>query len=647
MRILFLFSLLCLTISIVNAQNLVVGFTDPNEVMSLTSGTYNYDTLYILNNGELNLSNQVNFTVNDMVAVVGTGRLNVNHSVFTANQLFYMQDSAIANFSDTVNLPCSFFLAGQSLVQMDSAVVNIPMTYKGQYSWAAGGHAGFFLNRSQYYLGAGALGGNFVDSSFFHQYNTDYFSTLLPMTMGVAGNSSLVVDSCSGGMEFVISQGANINIHASDFFVIWFTFADGDTANYSYPPANSTVPNASNVTGDYYFADSLSGVSGVDFSVHIANADAVFWGIISKKNSSVVVNNSILIACGFYFDGTSVNTANGFFDSQNYTTYQAPFSDRQFQVNNTTVEAWNFYPTDSSEIVIDSCIYGESLGFGNGITKVINSTCDGTGGYFGGTNDSRTFVYNSQIIRTGGSAQIINFQNDAKAWLYRSVISGASVVNNNSEMFYANCQYDSIPVVNDNGYFAEAWLDSLNGGFVDSAINITGRIFDINGPLNLSEITRYTIQYSLPDTSNMIPIKDTSAASFNLINQSLANWNTQGVSVGNYLVWLTLFVDGNSAISCNRNIYLDHYTGLPKNDLANRILIYPNPAHDYIGVTDDNLLIVNGKIDILDITGKIVKQSKFLNSESIIKIEDLEPGIYFVKIFTRKGDLFVKKLIIE
>ncbi|GAB4290485.1 MAG: hypothetical protein Kow0068_15920 [Marinilabiliales bacterium] len=630
MKKLSLFILFCISITIANTQNLVVGFTDPNEVLTLTSGIYNYDTLYILNNGKLNISNHVYFSVNKMIAIIGNGQLNVSQSAFTANNLIYMNDSAIANFTDTVNLTCSFFLTGNSLVKMDSAVINIPMTYKGQYSWAASENAGFFLNQSKCHLGAGALGGNFVDSSFFHQYNTDYYSTILSMTMGIAGSSSLIVDSCSGGMEYVISQSANVNIHASDFFVIWFTFADGDTADYSYPPPNSNVPNASNIINDYYFADSLSGVSGIDFTVHIANADIVFWGIISKKNSSITVNNSTLIACGFYFDGSSINTANVFFNSQYYTTYQAPFSDRQFQLNNTTVEAWNFYPVDSSEIVIDNCVYGESLGFGNSTTKVNNSTCDGTGGYFGGTNDSRTFVYNSQIIRTSGTQQIINFQDDAKAWFYNSTISGTSVVNNNSEMFYANCEYDNIPVVNDNGYFAEAWLDSLIDGFVDSTIDIKGKIFDINGPLNNSKITRYTIQYSLPDTSNMILIKDTSATSFNMINQSLANWNTQGITAGNYLLWLTIFVNGTPVVCCNRSIYLDHFTGFTGNNLANHVLIYPNPAHK--SLTIENSYIIDN-IEIIDLTGKIIKQfkSEISNTKFTIHIKNLKSSIYQIK----------------
>ena len=617
----------------VKSQNLVVGFSNPNEIISLTSGTYNYDTLYILNNGELNLSGQVNFSVNNIIAIINSGRLNVKGGYFTANNLIYMQDSAVINITDTVNLQCSLFLTGNSFVKIDSAVVNIPMTYKGQYSWAANQKAGISVDYSQCNLGTGALGGNFTDSSFFYQHKTNYLSSILPMTMGITGNTSLTVDSCSGGMELVISQEANVDINKSDFFVIWFTFDDGDTVDYSYPSANSVIPNASNIIGDYYFSDSLQGVSGIDFSVHISNSDIIFWGIISRQNSVVTINNSVLIACGFYFSDTTINTANGFIDSQNYTSYQAPFSDRYFRVNNTTVEAWNFYPVDSSQIIIDSCIYGESLGFNNSITIVKNSTCDGSGGYFGGTNNSKTVVYNSQIIRTSGSQQIINFQEYAKAWFFNSTILGTSVINDNSQMFFANCKYDSIPVVNNNAYFAEAWLDSLNNCYTDSIINITGRINGINGSLNSSKITRYIIRYSLPDTSNFVLLKDTLSTNFNIINQILAKWNTTGVSTGNYLIWLTLFVDGDSAISCNRNVFLDNYSNLSNRIYTNKITVYPNPTNGNFTIN-----LANNPsevfINITNISGQIIKSEHFYNQNKINIDFDEKAGIYFLEIIT-------------
>lgn len=621
------------------AQNLVIGYTNPDEIVTLTSGSYVYDTLYILNNGLLNLSGQVDFTVNKLVGVIGNGKINVADGGFTSKGIFYMGDSAVANFSGDVTMECSIFLIGNSVVRFDSATVNIPMTYKGQYSWAAAEGAGIILDYSQCNLGAGALGGNFVDSSYFHQHNTSYISDILPMTIGIAGNSSLIVDSCSGGMEYVISGGANVGINYSDFIVVWYTFEEGDTAIYSYPQANSSVPGASDISGDYYFSDSLNGISGVDFSVHIAYANNIFWGIISKEGSSVTVNNSTMIACGFYFEGDSYNEADGFVNLQNYISFQSPFTDRLFQVNNSTVMAWNFYNDDSAVVVIDSCVFGEYVGFGSSVTKVKNSTCDGSGGYFGGTNNSKTYVYDSYITRTSGTQQIINFQDNARAWFYNTIVSGTSVVNDNSEMYFANCQYDNTPIVNANGFFAELWLDSIDNAYIDSSIEITGSIWGINGPINSSKINRYTVEYTLPDSSNPVLIKDTTATSFNILDQALSKWNTHGLAVGYYLIWLTIYVDGYPAISGNRLVYLSENQPVGENAFSGKVSIYPNPTGKFLRIKGDDIQ----QVKIYDVKG-----NEMLNAENadFINLESLQAGVYVVKVIA-SGRIYWDKIVVS
>ncbi len=74
---------------------------------------------------------------------------------------------------------------------------------------------------------------------------------------------------------------------------------------------------------------------------------------------------------------------------------------------------------------------------------------------------------------------------------------------------------------------------------------------------------------------------------------------------------------------------------------SNSLSIYPNPAKNKVQLTVDNEQL-GENIQILDITGKRVKQIKIQNTRLKIQIEDLKSGIYFVKI---KG--LTKKLIIE
>ena len=69
------------------------------------------------------------------------------------------------------------------------------------------------------------------------------------------------------------------------------------------------------------------------------------------------------------------------------------------------------------------------------------------------------------------------------------------------------------------------------------------------------------------------------------------------------------------------------------NPQQSEIQIYPNPAQNQI--TINNGLLVIGRIQILDITGKIVKQVISNNTKQTIDISELNKGIYFVKVGER------------
>ena len=62
----------------------------------------------------------------------------------------------------------------------------------------------------------------------------------------------------------------------------------------------------------------------------------------------------------------------------------------------------------------------------------------------------------------------------------------------------------------------------------------------------------------------------------------------------------------------------------------NTFTIYPNPASNYIMVESESIKIEG--VQIIDITGKLVKQFDIQNYKSKIQISDLQKGIYFVKV---------------
>jgi len=68
-----------------------------------------------------------------------------------------------------------------------------------------------------------------------------------------------------------------------------------------------------------------------------------------------------------------------------------------------------------------------------------------------------------------------------------------------------------------------------------------------------------------------------------------------------------------------------------------KVIIYPNPAKDYLNIKSENEIT---ELSIIDITGKIVYLQK--NISSSINIEKLQRGLYIIKLATINGTESIK-----
>jgi hypothetical protein len=133
------------------------------------------------------------------------------------------------------------------------------------------------------------------------------------------------------------------------------------------------------------------------------------------------------------------------------------------------------------------------------------------------------------------------------------------------------------------------------------------------------------------------------------------DWRTDTVDLAPYLGQPHLmvkfrFLSGNSQHPGN-NIYVDDINiiaaPLAVNALnpGNAMHVYPNPAKDnFIIQLNENLS--NAELEIFNIMGEAVLQSKINQRLTTISTKDLAPGIYFVKVGDGKN-AFIQKLVIE
>jgi hypothetical protein len=72
------------------------------------------------------------------------------------------------------------------------------------------------------------------------------------------------------------------------------------------------------------------------------------------------------------------------------------------------------------------------------------------------------------------------------------------------------------------------------------------------------------------------------------------------------------------------------------------IAIFPNPAKEFISI---NHLNENSLITITDLSGRVVKQTRSLNTNQIISTSDLNDGVYMIAVQNNQQHVITKLII--
>lgn len=201
------------------------------------------------------------------------------------------------------------------------------------------------------------------------------------------------------------------------------------------------------------------------------------------------------------------------------------------------------------------------------------------GNYFGGSNSLRIDSDNKKWMSAGYGIKSF----DGINWAYFDYFGA-----NNSCLL--DCQTTSLAIDVNSNIWLGTQQECSNGGL-----------------LNFSECNSYLVSNSdLPSNSVL---------SLNIDDNGI-KW----IGTSNGLAKLD-----NQSLSINENSFVDI-----------NILFYPNPINNYLNVKIENKLI-DSKYSIFEINGKTIKKGNLKNNLNTINLEQLNKGVYFLKI--EKEDL--------
>lgn len=487
------------------AAQWIIGRDDPNQIVDITAPMRYDGDILIVNNGQL-VVRGTDFTLNGDLQIFGNGRAQfIDASVIIVQDYSYEHEAVVVQ---------------NGLLFLE----NVKFHSSGQ-SWSVG-----LAGQASYHLSRSTVTDGFITTAAFE-------------------SASIHVDHTKTAGEFLCFGDNPASFSNSDLVLFWLVLPDSSIVD-------STLPQDSLLVG-WSFPD--EGAQGIPYSATIDSCTSVQWGLISRTGSSAVFRDTHFRVIGLYFESPDSLAVNGLTNGSSYNDDKAPAGDRNLRLINSSVDTWNFYTALSANLSLENCIFGEALAMDSSKVTIINSVCDGSGGYIGAMNKSFLIVFGSLI-----KSQVTSRQSAVLVGASSSFTGAELDADEESIMFLANTTYAVPPQAHQAASIFEAQLGPVDG-VVDSDIPLIGTARLVAGPDSPLEFRGYRVDYRRQN-GVWRPVQDRRAAP--VFNDLLATWRTFGLQPGPFDFRLSLFHNFGDSIS------LDSYGYLSLNTLVNE---HPSP----------------------------------------------------------------------
>jgi len=111
------------------------------------------------------------------------------------------------------------------------------------------------------------------------------------------------------------------------------------------------------------------------------------------------------------------------------------------------------------------------------------------------------------------------------------------------------------------------------------------------------------------------------------------NGGTVSYTLGQIVYTTNANSNGSVAQGVQQPYEISVVTGIEEaKDISLEIIIYPNPATDFIKLKIEDYDVENLRYQLYDINGSLIKDSKVEDQETNITMQNLLPSAYFLKV---------------
>ena len=584
--------------ALVSDNDLIIGYPDPNEVLTITGNYYLVGNLTIVNNGVLNIDS-ADFKIDGVIFIMNEGQMNVSGSNFTVIQEFIYEHDAVVIQSGKMQF------AG---VQFKSS---------GQ-SWSNA----------------------FTDSASYILKNCEISNGFI--TTALIGQSKGVIDNTQMPGEFLCFGPNDLEITNSDLLLMWLVLPDSSVVESSLP--------SDSVVMDWNFSNKEPFVDNIPYSLKIDNCTNVMWGLISISGSEARFSDTEFRTVGLMFQNPDSIVVSNITNESNHSDEIIDVPDRMLHLINSHVHTWSFYASSNSNITIENCVFGEILAQDSSKVLINNSVCDGTGGYVGAFHQSFLLIVGSLI-----KSQVISRQNAVLVGAGSTFWGSEIDADESSVMFIANTATAVEPEAHHSAIIFEAQCPHLEG-LIDDIFPIFGTARVIKGPENPIQFYGYDVAYSA-DYEDPVWQRINGFQPDAVINDTLVVWDTATLPTGNYALRLSIHHSFGEPISMGSSARLNINTDVQENEnhVVQKYFLeqnYPNPFNASTTIRFGIPKSSPVNLKIFDMRGReivtlINEELPAGDHEFNYKSKEQSSGVYFYSLKTQNFSQMKKFMIVK
>ena len=466
----------------VYAGDLIIGDSDPHESLIISQDTSVSGNVVLVNAGQLFITNGATLTLSGDVLCADTSYLGIaNGTIHLLQQYAYHM---------------GFQLTQDAVFAGELATLN-----GNGYSF------------SMAVLNAGTV-------TYEQVAMVDGFATWVLFDTACA-----TLAGCSNTGEFVLFGNGDLDIQDSHTVLIWVTLFSGSFINTSLP-APGTV-------ADFLLDDQTPWAGNIPYSVHLRDCTDVMWAIMARSGSSATLVDTELRAVGSFFEHDNSITIQGIANQCLLHDTVLQWGDIQYAFDNVSVHSWNFYAYGTTSLTLESCLFGELLAEENGEAWVVQSMCDGSGGYMGAFyNGKIVMVLSSNLGQTTcGHNGLIIAQNS-------SLLNPRIDATGTALMVFLNSQCAGEPRAREGAAVFDALVSSLTAT-TGRSVAVSGTARMLHGPECALVYNGYELDYGFgPEPASWQNIANGSAEP--VFYGLLGTWQTLGLDAGAYTLRLSL-----------------------------------------------------------------------------------------------------------